>query len=83
MLPTFLGVVLAHIPWDIWYQPDDTAAYGPIVVRDYFNQTFAALCISRDGMIILIPRSSDLLPMDFFSGGPLKTMCTRLLSTIK
>ncbi|GBN38054.1 hypothetical protein AVEN_196045-1 [Araneus ventricosus] len=58
----------------MWFQHDGAPAHFSIDVRNYLNDTFGARWIGRGGPVPCPPLSPDLLSLDYFLWGHLKSL---------
>lgn len=54
---------------NVWFQQDGAPPHFTVQVRQFLNANFPNQWIGRRGSIEWPPRSPDLTPLDFFSGG--------------
>ncbi|KAL4132727.1 hypothetical protein QTP88_009836 [Uroleucon formosanum] len=70
--------MLDGLPLDIRansiFQQDGAPAHNANIVRNYLNEYFPNRWIGTYGAVQWPPRSPDLIPLDYFLRGPLKTV---------
>ena len=59
---------------EMWFQLDDTPAHCTNVIREYVNETFGNRWIRHGGPITWPPRSSYLIPLNFFLWGYMQSL---------
>jgi len=57
----------------MFFQQDGAPAHNAIIVRQYLNQIFPNRWIGTNGVVSWPARSPDLMSLDFFLWGYLKT----------
>lgn len=68
-LPELIRNVDPQLRETMWLQNDGCPAHYAVIVREYLNATYPERWIGRLGPILWPPRSPDLNPLDFFTGG--------------
>ena len=73
-LTKLLAVVPLEVCCEVWFQHDDTPAHCSNVIRDYLDEAFGNRWIEHGGPITWTPRSSYLIPLNFFLWGSIQSL---------
>ncbi|GFU60068.1 putative DD41D transposase [Trichonephila clavipes] len=71
----FIPELNNHDVQELWFQQDGATCHTARVTIDFLKDTFGDRLISRFGPVNWPPRSCDLIPLDYFLWGYVKSLC--------